>query len=262
MTTPSTSSATKPVEKEINLLHRVSQVLAYDLSLTDVLQLIVSVTADMMDSKICSILLFDEDAGTLSIAATQSLSEAYRNKPPIKVNESVSGKAVKSKEVQVIQDVTADAGFGYQELARKEGLFSLLCVPMIAKGICIGTINSYSPVSHDYSEQEIKVLSTIAAQAAIAIENARLQAATAAIRTDLDKRRVVDQAKAILIEQRKMSEPEAFRFIQKQSMDRRVPMRAIAEAITLSYNLDNKDVSSSHSSEGSPVVDDNLPEQH
>jgi AmiR/NasT family two-component response regulator len=44
---------------------------------------------------------------------------------------------------------------------------------------------------------------------------------------------------------RKMAEPDAFRFIQKQSMDRRLPMRQIAEAIVLSYGLENTTASES-----------------
>jgi response regulator NasT len=66
-----------------------------------------------------------------------------------------------------------------------------------------------------------------------------LHAATAAIRSDLDKRRLIDQAKAFLMKNRKLAEPDAFRFIQKQSMDRRLPMRKIAEAIVLSYGLES-----------------------
>jgi GAF domain-containing protein len=224
--------------RELNQLHRISQVLAYDLSLTDVLQLIVGVTAEMMDSKICSILLYDEDEQTLSIAATQSLSDAYKNKPPIRVNTSVSGRAVRDKQAQVIANVTEDDSFGYSEIARSEGLVSLLCIPMVSKGNCIGTINSYAAKKHDYTEKEIKLLSMVAAQAAIAIENARLHSATAAIRNDLDKRKLIDKAKAFLMKNRKLTEPEAFRFIQKQSMNRRLPMRQIAEAIVLSYDLE------------------------
>jgi hypothetical protein len=48
-----------PRTRELNLLHRISQVLGFDLSLSDVLQVIVSVTADLMDSKIASIMLYD-----------------------------------------------------------------------------------------------------------------------------------------------------------------------------------------------------------
>jgi GAF domain-containing protein len=223
--------------RELNLLHRISEVLGYDLSLPDVLQFIVGVTADLMESKIVSILLYDEAARSLSIAATQSLSSAYRDKPPVSVDHSVSGRAIMAKRAQVIPDVQADAGYGYKEVARAEGIVSLLCVPMLIRGQAIGTINSYSAVARHYSDDDVKLLSLVASQSAIAIENARLQAATAAIAEDLANRKVISRAKSLLMKKRKMDEPAAHRFLQKESMNRRKPMREIAEALLLSEDL-------------------------
>lgn len=223
--------------RELNLLHRISEVLGYDLSLQDVLQFIVGVTADLMESKIVSILLYDEANRSLSIAATQSLSTAYRDKPPVNADHSVSGKAIAGKRAQVIPDVQADASYGYKEVAKAEGIVSLLCVPMLIRGQAIGTINSYSAVARSYSDDDVKLLSLIASQSAIAIENARLQAATAAIAEDLENRKIIGRAKAMLMKSRKLDEPGAHRFLQKESMNRRRPMREIAEALLLSDDL-------------------------
>jgi GAF domain-containing protein len=226
--------------RELNLLHRISQVLGFDLSLSDVLQVIVSVTADLMESKIVSILLFDEQNRTLSIAATQSLSSGYRDKPSVSVDKSVSGRAVLGKIPQVIINVQEDETFGFREVAKTEGITSMLCVPMLIRGQAIGVINSYSVTERHYSEDDIKMLSLVASQAAIAIENSRLQAATAAFQEDLEARKMVSKAKAVLIKKRSMDEPSAHRFIQKESMNRRKPMKDIAEAILLSEDLQEK----------------------
>jgi GAF domain-containing protein len=223
--------------RDLNLLHRISQVLGFDLSLSDVLQVIVSVTADLMDSKIVSILLYDESSRGLNIAATQSLSSAYRDKPIVPVDKSVSGKAVLSKQAQVIADVQVDETFGFRDVAKTEGVTSMLCVPMLIRGQAIGVINSYSSSPRSYSEDDIKMLSLVASQAAVAIENARLQAATAAFQEDLETRKLVAQAKTVLMKKRGMDEPAAHRYIQKESMNRRKPMREIAEAILLSEDL-------------------------
>lgn len=232
-TTPSTNTRAR----ELNLLHRISQVLGFDLSLSDVLQVIVSVTADLMESKIVSILLYDEANRSLSIAATQSLSPAYRDKPSVAVDASVSGKALLAKQPQVIADVQTDDSFGFREVAKAEGIVSMLSVPMLIRGQAIGVINSYSHQPRGYSEDDIKMLSLVASQAAIAIENARLQAATAAFQEDLEARKLVAKAKAVLMKKRGLDEPAAHRFIQKESMNRRKPMKEIAEALLLSEDL-------------------------
>ena len=223
--------------RELNHLHRISEVLGYDLSLPDVLQFIVGVTADLMESKIVSILLYDEANRSLAIAATQSLSSGYRDKPSVSVDHSVSGKAILTKRALAIPDVQSDASYGYKEVAKAEGIVSLLCVPMLIRGQAIGTINSYSAVARNYSEDDVKLLSLIASQSAIAIENARLQAATAAIAEDLANRKIISRAKSLIMKKRKLDEPGAHRFLQKESMNRRKPMREIAEALLLSEDL-------------------------
>jgi GAF domain-containing protein len=223
--------------RELNLLHRISQVLGFDLSLSDVLQVIVSVTADLMDSKIASILLYDESSRSLSIAATQSLSPAYRDKPGVPVDKSVSGRAITTRQAQVIANVQDEETYGFKDVAKAEGVVAMLSVPMLIRGQAIGVINSYSPKARSYSEDDIKMLSLVASQAAIAIENARLQAATAAFQEDLESRKLVARAKAVLMKKRGLDEPNAHRYIQRESMNRRKPMREIAEAILLSEDL-------------------------
>jgi GAF domain-containing protein len=225
------------VTQELELLHRISQALGYDLSLRDVLQLIVNMTADLMGSKICSILLYDDVKQELSIAATQSLSDEYRNKPSLKLDSSISGKAILTRKPIAIPDVRIEQDYGFQDIARREGIVSLLCVPMVVKNKVIGVINSYTSKSHAYVDRELTLLSMVASQAGIAIENARLNAATAAIQQDLETRKIVDKAKGILMTERKINEPEAFRMIQKQSMNSRKPMRKVAEAIILAAEV-------------------------
>lgn len=226
--------------RDLGLLHRISQVLGFDLSLTDVLQVIVSVTADLMESKIVSILLYDETARTLSIAATQSLSPAYRDKPSVSADKSVSGRALQTHQPQVVSDVDSEKNFGFHEIARQEGIVSMLCVPMMIRGQAIGVINSYSQQARNYTEDDTKMLSLVASQAAIAIENARLQSATAAFQEDLQNRKLVTKAKSLLMKKRGMDEPAAHRYIQRESMNRRKPMKEIAEAILLSEELQEK----------------------
>lgn len=81
-----------------------------------------------MGSAICSIMLADEGRGELQIAATQSLSDAYRKKPALKIGEIVSGRVVKERTPIAILAVTADPSYVYPDLARDEGLCSLLSV--------------------------------------------------------------------------------------------------------------------------------------
>jgi AmiR/NasT family two-component response regulator len=78
---------------------------------------------------------------------------------------------------------------------------------------------------------EIGLLEAIANQAAVAIENTRLVETTAQMREALELRKVVERAKGILMRERRLTEEEAFRVLQRQSMNNRRPMKQVAEAV-------------------------------
>lgn len=216
---------------QLETLSQVSTTITSTRYLEEMLHLIVTITARTMGSAICSIVLADEARGELHIAATQSLSEAYRNKPALKIGESVSGRVVKERRAIAVLDVTADPSYVYPDLARHEGLCSLLSVPMLCQERAIGVINSYTSAPHVFLPDEIGLLEAIANQAAVAIENTRLVETTAQMREALELRKVVERAKGILMRERRLTEEEAFRVLQRQSMNNRRPMKQVAEAV-------------------------------
>ena len=124
----------------------VSETVASNRLIEDVLQLLVMMTAQMMNSKICSIMLLDEASGELRIEATQSLSEQYRRKPNLKIGQSISGRAVKDRRPIIVLDVTKERDYMYPDMAKKEGLCSLVSVPMMVREKAMGVINSYTSV--------------------------------------------------------------------------------------------------------------------
>lgn len=223
--------------KEISALTQISKAITSDLYLEDILRLIVTVTAKVMDSKICSLMLLDEKKGELVIKATQSVSETYNKKPNIKLGEGIAGKVAKENKPIVSLDVKKDPRYLNREIAKKEGLCSVVSVPLSVKGKTIGVLNSYTSSPHKFTGDEINILTSVANQAAIVIENAQLMVQSKVIKEELETRKAVERAKGILMKQEGIAEEEAFRRIQKYSMDSRKPMREVAEAIILAYDM-------------------------
>ena len=221
--------------KNIEGISLISSTIVSGKYLDDILSQIVKITADMFNSKICSIMLLDEKKDELVIKATQSLSEEYKNKPPVKVGSSISGLAVKEKKPIFVLDVKKDPRYMFPQIAEKEGLCSMLAVPMIVKDKVIGVLNIYTSEPYEFKEEEIKIIQTIANQAALAIENTRLLEELIATKEALETKKLVDRAKALLMKHRGMSEEEAHRFLQKKSMDLRKPIKEIASAIILAF---------------------------
>lgn len=227
-------------EKHIEAISKVSKSITSNLYLEDILKLIVTVTAEIMDSKICSLMLIDEKAGKLVLKATQSMSELYNQKPSLKIGQGIAGKVARENKPLAVFDISEEPEYVSKDIAAKVGLQSLLSVPLSVKGKVIGVLNNYTSQPHRFTKYEIDIMTTVASQAAIVIENAELMLKTKTIQDELESRKSVERAKGILMKQQGLSEEDAFKKIQRQSMDMRKSMREIAEAIILIENMRSK----------------------
>jgi signal transduction protein with GAF and PtsI domain len=225
-------------DKEIETLTEISKSIVSGKYLEDILNIVVSLTAEMMGSKICSIMVLDKNQQELRIIATQSLSEEYRKKGNIPVGQSISGRVVIEKRPITIPDVTMDPEYIYKDIAKKEGLKSMLAVPMMLKGTVLGVINIYTIEEHTFTESEIRILQSVANQAAIGIENEKLTEETILAKDALEARKLIDRAKGILMQRFKMTEDTAYKTIHKKSMDSCKSMKEVAEAIILAMELE------------------------
>lgn len=221
----------------IDAIGKISEAITSDLYIEDILKLIVTVTAEAMDSKICSLMLLDKATKELEIKATQSVSKSYNKKPNIKLGEGIAGEVARSGKPITALDVRKDERYINREIAKKENLRSLLSVPLMFKGNVIGVLNSYTAKMRRFTKNEINILKSIANQAAVVIENFRLVVESRVIKEELETRKAVERAKDILMKEMGFSGEDAYRKIQKQSMNTRRTMREIAEAIILAKEL-------------------------
>jgi two-component system, response regulator PdtaR len=226
-----------PYKKVITAISEISQAISSDQFLDDILKLIVTVTANVMDSKICSLWILDEQEKILTIRATQTMSEEYLKKRSLTLGQGIVGYVAQQKTPLAILDVLKEARYKEKELARKEGLVSMLSVPLIVKDKVIGVINCYTSYPHEYTETERAVLTTVASQAAVCIENTELLVKTRVIQEELETRKLVERAKGILMKHHGLTEDDAFKRIRKTSMDHRKSMRDVAEAILLTEKM-------------------------
>lgn len=226
------------LKQSFAVLYEVSRAIVSNRYLEEILSIVVGLTAELMDSKICSLMLLDEERQELVIKATQSLSERYRTKPPMKVGESVSGRAVQTKAPIWVRDVTEEEGYKYPVIARAEGLKSLISVPMMIKNRVIGVLNCYTHAEREFDHEEVQILVAVANQAAVAIENTHLLAEKIEAVEALETRKKVERAKAILMKRHRMEEEDAFRLLQKQSMDKRRSLKEISDAVIVSEEID------------------------
>jgi signal transduction protein with GAF and PtsI domain len=228
---------TKEKAQQIETLSKVSKTITSSHYLDEMLHLIVSMVAETLNAPVCSIMLLDEKNQELVLKATLSHSQAYIRKPNVKVHKSLIGRVVLERRPLVIRNVTQEKGYVYQELAKQEGLCSLVAVPMQIKDKVLGVFSLYTSQERPFSEEEIQLVTTIASQAAVAIENTKLMSETMAMQGALETRKLIERAKGLLIRSERISEEEAYRRIQQKSMNLRKSMREISEAIILAAEM-------------------------
>jgi uroporphyrinogen-III synthase len=99
----------------------------------------------------------------------------------------------------------------------------------------VGVINLQNRAPHVYSEREVTLISTVGFLVGAEIEMASLERDKSQLAARLEVRKLIERAKGILQQEMKISEPAAYEILQRQSQQRRKPMRDIAEAIVLSH---------------------------
>ena len=153
----------------------LSQVLTSTLDLLELLDLIVNAARDLTRTEATSILLLDAKTGDLYFeAVTGSKSEEIKRVvvPP----NSLAGWVVREGRVEIINDVSKDDRF-YAQSDVRTGFQTraLIGVPMKVKERVIGVLEAINPADgRPFSDEDVELLTTLSAQAAIAIENARL----------------------------------------------------------------------------------------
>jgi signal transduction histidine kinase len=155
-------------------LVNVGQTINSTLNLDDALTVITRQACQLMAGKMASLLLLDGSREWLDLRASCGAGAAYINKPRLNVAESLLGIVVRRKKPLQVGNVQTSSRYQNIEIARREGLISLLGVPLVFGGQAIGALSVYTGAPHVFSNEEIRILSALADLSAIAIEKARL----------------------------------------------------------------------------------------
>jgi len=155
-------------------LASVSRTINSTLNLDEALRVITREACELMRARMCSLMMLDEGREWLDLRASYGAGETYIKKPRLSVEESLLGVVARRKKPMQIANVQTSSRYQNVEVARQEGLVSLLSVPLLFAGQSIGTLNVYTGRAYNFSNEEIKILSALAELSAIAIEKARL----------------------------------------------------------------------------------------
>ena len=132
-------------------------------------------------------------------------------------------------------NAASDARFQFFNELPEDRFEAFLSVPLLSRGRIIGVVNLHNRSPHVYSQREVTMISTVGFLVGAEIEMACLEKEKSQLADRLELRKILDRAKGILQKEMGISEPEAYEVLQRQSQQRRKPMKDIAEAVVLTY---------------------------
>ncbi|MBI4067170.1 GAF and ANTAR domain-containing protein [Candidatus Gottesmanbacteria bacterium] len=225
------------LKKELTFLYRVAQSV-HSLELDELLKEIVKIATQVTHGDSCLIYILDKEKQSLILRASKNPHKDLFQRITMKLGEGITGWVAKEKRpVAISQGAAHDPRFKFFRSLPEDKFEAFLSVPIINKVGVVGVINVQHKKMHKHADMEINLLSAIGRLVGGAVENALLIEESMALKEALEIRKLIERAKGILMKRKSISEPEAYRQIQKESMDSRKSLKEIAEAIILADKL-------------------------
>jgi uroporphyrinogen-III synthase len=233
-----TQDEVEKLQKELALLYRVTQSV-FRLELDEVLKEIVTVAEEV--SAADSVLIYVVSGGEkdLILRASKNPHPALLQKVSLKLGEGITGwVASQQQPVALAEGAGKDPRFKFFHNLPEDRFEAFLSVPIIGRRGVVGVINVQHEKPHAHTGHEINLLAAVGKLVGGAVENALLIEETLALKEALELRKAVEKAKGILMKRRNLTEDEAYKLIQRESMDRRKSIKEICEAILLMDQLE------------------------
>lgn len=221
---------------EIDLLHAIGSRLAAADPLHEVLDQVVNLICTLVKCDSCFIYVREGDE--LVLRGSKNPHPEVLDRLKLRVGQGITGWVAEHRQpVNMARDACKDPRFKLFTELPEDSYEAFLSVPILSRGQVVGVINLQNRLAHAHTRREIKLISTIGFLVGAEIEAARLDGEVTQLSEQLETRKMVERAKGILQREMGMSEEDAYLTLQRQSRQRRRPMKEVAEAIILSEEV-------------------------
>src|SRR5712691_8128254 len=220
-------------ESHVDLLHEIGNRLATADGFHDVLTRVVEFATALVKCDSCLIYVMEGDE--LVLRASKNPHPEVVDRLKLRLGQGITGWVAEHREpVAVAEKAALDPRFQYFHELPEDSYEAFLSVPLMCRGRVVGVINLQHRQHHVYRRREIRMISTVGFLVGAELELARLEQANSTLAEQLQTRKIVERAKGILQRDLGLNEEQAYLALQRQSRQRRKPMKEIAEALVLS----------------------------
>ena len=220
----------------IDFLHEISSRIAAADSFHVVLGSIVDFVTTVIPCDSCFIYVLEHEK--LVLRASKNPHADLVDHLGMSLGQGITGWVAEHREpVAIASGASNDPRFVMFRNLPEDHFEAILCTPILCASKVVGVINLQHQMSYQHTANEIRLLSMLGFLVGAEIERTRLETENLQLAGRLETRKAVDRAKGILQRDLAMSEDEAYRTMQRESRQRRISMREIADAIVLGDDL-------------------------
>ncbi len=230
-----------PVSSQVNLMHRISNIVASELSLDEMLGEIIGLTSQVTNCDAALVYLIDLETNEIVLRASQVPHARDLGTLRMKIGEGITGWVAEHKSVVALpRNAGSDARFKRFQALVEDTYEAFLSVPLVNRGEIIGVVNVHHRQPYEHSPEEISLVTFIGEQMGTTIAKSLLEDQNEMLREQLETRKLVERAKGLLQSRHQLTEEEAYLRLRNESRRLRRPMKELAEAIILSEELSRK----------------------
>jgi uroporphyrinogen-III synthase len=220
----------------VDFLHEIGSRMASSDPLHEVLDQVVDFAADLVECDSCFVYVLEDDE--LVLRASKNPHQEVVDRLKLRVGQGITGWVAEHREPVIVSENAAkDPRFKTFNELPEDSFEAFLSVPVMCRGRLVGVVNLQNRKPTAYSQRQIKLISTIGFLVGAEIEMARLESENLNLTAQLETRKLVERAKGILQRDLGLNEEAAYLTLQRQSRQRRISMKEVAEAIVLSDDV-------------------------
>ena len=221
-------------DPDVVLLHEMAGRLAMDSPLHEVLADVVECVTSVVKCDSCFVYVLEQDQ--LVLRASKNPHPEAVDRLTLKLGSGITGWVAEHRQpVAITQRAFEDRRFRTFNELPEDRFEAFLSVPVLSRGKVVGVVNLQDRAPRNYTDREIKLMALTGILIGSEVERVRLENENQLLSGRLETRKALERAKGILQRDLKIDEEDAYLILQRQSQQRRRPMKEIADAIILSH---------------------------
>jgi len=220
---------------EVDFLHNIGTRMASG-ELHEVVDRVVEFVTGVVKCDSCLVYLLE--GNDLVLRASKNPHPDVVDRLKLPMGKGITGWVAEHREpVAIRRNASQEPRFQFFHELPEDEFEAFLSVPILCRDRVVGVINVQHRLPHIYRPRQIRLISTIGFLVGAIIELARLESENLQLAEELETRKLVERAEGILQRDLKLTEEEAYLTLQRESRQRRRPMKDVADAILLSDDL-------------------------